>query len=563
MRLGASLSPGILIPGRAGETDRSVLASFGGAEQLLRFLRGLGAESAELRTVGPEDDPGEILGAYEALRKAGLGVTVHGRLTEGFVPFEKAYPSVLPVLERMRSRGEAPLVFTVHALSGKTGDRAELASRTRALLDLWCRDARRLGIRFALEENRTKGICDPGDSAEGVAEMLRGLPEDVCGACFDFGHHYHNVRRAGLPEERPPDPEFLRRTVHTHIHTCGIRGTHMPFGPETRLPLETYLSSLRAAGYDGVLNLELSFERFGDVAPREGLRDSLRRLASASGLALPSRETEREAHNLAAARDAAEGLRAGAAFLRETGPDGFFVTDPAGYVFRAGGVRFGLDTARMGPLAEEELPAWREVLGELDFVLVTHGHEDHWDARLFRASEDLPCRWYLPEKLFPGAPEDPMFSGGRAVFLRAGERIALPGAEIRTFEGCHFSQNMGLEELQFLVAAGGRRIYFPADVRDWGLDRFPAIEEPDAMFLNMYMGRGMALAPEDTAAAEAARFAADFRPKRLYLAHVWDGSREPGDIWTWTHCGQVMDALEALLPGVPVTPLRLFSRHFF
>ena len=85
----------------------------------------------------------------------------------------------------------------------------------------------------------------------------------------------------------------------------------------------------------------------------------------------------------------------------------------------------------------------------------------------------------------------------------------------------------------------------------------------NAMFLNMYMGRGMALAPEDTAAAEAARFAADFRPKRLYLAHVWDGSREPGDIWTWTHCGQVMDALEALLPGVPVTPLRLFSRHFF
>ena len=282
MRLGVSLSPGILIPGRAGETEKQVLRIFGGASALLRFLRDLGAGSVELRTVAPEDDGGEILAAAEAIWAEGMSVTVHGALPKRETPFGTAYPSMLPLLRQARERQPGPLVFTVHACSAETGDRAAYARLTREILARWCRGAALPGLRFALEENREKGKCDPGDSPEGVVSILEGLPEDLCGACFDFGHHCHNMQKAGLPAGTPPPETFLRRTVHTHIHALGVNGTHMPFSPETRLPLEAYLTALAGAGYGGILNLELSFERFGRIPLREGLRDSLACLAGAA-----------------------------------------------------------------------------------------------------------------------------------------------------------------------------------------------------------------------------------------------------------------------------------------
>lgn len=85
-----------------------------------------------------------------------------------------------------------------------------------------------------------------------------------------MGHYYFNYIQAAGYEQLPaelqcglPVEEFIKRTVHTHIHGLSQqRTTHFPMKPDESLPLETYIHSLQKTGYSGVYNLELDFQRF-------------------------------------------------------------------------------------------------------------------------------------------------------------------------------------------------------------------------------------------------------------------------------------------------------------
>ena len=80
--------------------------------------------------------------------------------------------------------------------------------------------------------------------------------------------------------------------IHTHIHDLGPK-THCPLSCGV-IPLELYLDLLLGAGYAGLLDLELSADRFqegrgGDpvYASIERLAQHLRRRSIAGGRTLP------------------------------------------------------------------------------------------------------------------------------------------------------------------------------------------------------------------------------------------------------------------------------------
>jgi len=86
-----------------------------------------------------------------------------------------------------------------------------------------------------------------------------------------MGHLYSNLVSSDELDldlgELPPE-EFLTRVYHTHIHSLNDAGrTHFPLTEDYTLPIESYVNALQQVNYNGVYNLELSFDRFEKNAP--------------------------------------------------------------------------------------------------------------------------------------------------------------------------------------------------------------------------------------------------------------------------------------------------------
>jgi len=292
MRIGLSLPPAYLVEdaseGGAAAIWRDV---FGDAGTFLAAVREAGVSSIEARSIAEDADPSLALRAAGRAWDAGLGFTIHGRLPRQLVgeTLGDAYPALVPLVEALRVRGEQG-ILTLHCYSEHGGAVRQLAERTvhalRSLLDVFQRE----GVPFsiALEINHLGPRSDPGVTYTGIVEMIAGTDRPGIGACWDMGHAFMNVQHGQLA--RVPSEAFLERVIHTHVHDLGPR-THYPL---TRgvVPVDLYAKLLLDRGYEGILNLELSPERYPELA-REGVWASIERLVAlgqgwAAGGALPA-----------------------------------------------------------------------------------------------------------------------------------------------------------------------------------------------------------------------------------------------------------------------------------
>jgi len=257
--------------------SRSVEELAGDPGAPLTQWREWGISVIELRRVDEETPPEEVARAARRVWSAGLALAVHARLPKEAVgaTLGELFPGLSGVLRELRERGEA-VVVPVHAYAAQAESESRLAARTREALRRAVDAAEREGVplRFAVELNRAKGPADPSVTYEGVLALVEGLP---AGICWDFGHGCSNTRR-GLLAATPP-AAFLDAVTHTHIHDIGPGGdTHWPL-TQGVVPVSQYVERLLSAGYEGILNLELSEERYaGQVDPAEGLRASIERL---------------------------------------------------------------------------------------------------------------------------------------------------------------------------------------------------------------------------------------------------------------------------------------------
>ena len=117
-------------------------------------------------------------------------------------------------------------------------------------------------VKLALENQRSKNISDPGKSFLEIEGMWKEIDRSNVGICWDMGHCFANYLLDNTLYPIYPHSEFTAAAIHTHIHDLGPDGrTHWIF-KENRVPLADFVKRLKAAGYEGVYNLELSFDRF-------------------------------------------------------------------------------------------------------------------------------------------------------------------------------------------------------------------------------------------------------------------------------------------------------------
>lgn len=556
--IGVSFAPQLFVPQAQGACERRLLEACNGPENLLRSLRALGVTHVELRSPTAQDTAETLLTAARAVWAAGLAVTLHWALPEPLLPFAESCPAVLPLLEEAKLH-QPYVTVTVHShVTGDETDKRPAAEKTNRQLQLWSVDALRYGFRLALELNRDKKNGDPSVTCEGVLSMLEGLDAQTVGICFDFGHYYSNTRDAS---QLPPQA-FLRRVTHTHIHAMENGVTHYPFGPQAKLPLDAYVQALAGEGYEGIYDLELSFERYPERLPRHALRESLKALKGA--LYRVQRRVQTGTAVLAAQAQAyPAALQAMAKSLAAQQNDRFYTFCASGQVFCVGGRRFAVDIAiRDAAARNASIAAVRQLLEQIPVVFFTHEHDDHFNFSMLRQLADLDCIWVVGDSL---SKELLAASGLRPETLRLvrpGDVFAVNGINVEVFEGRHYDPDgsgTGVPAVSYLLTVGGKRIFLPADLRDYGVDRLPEIAPPDVMFANIWLGRGLALDTDDGAYEEFCDYVAYYQPKRVFLGHLWEAMRTPEDMWRWEHAGRIMDGLARRMPAVTATPIQLFG----
>ena len=241
--------------------------------------------------------------------------------------------------------------------------------------------------------------------------------------------------------------------------------------------------------------------------------------------------------------------------------DAFFPMGPANYFFQTGGVKWAVDPAFTVPRDRSSIGCINPdgVMEELDFILLTHRHADHFDPELMKRYPQL--LWIVPDHMeeeIRGYGEFNLMIAKPGDVIRRGEIV------IHAFSSLHYDAGttVGVEETGYFVEANGHRIMLPGDVREYAAEKYPKFEGITHFFSHVWLGRRNALNwPCGEYAAQTAEFILAFEPEKIYLAHLLEATRPLTDMWTYAHAGLVTDEIIGRRPEAEVTALRVGKRY--
>lgn len=287
--LGISLARDVFEGIAISKRKNDLIADHKNVYEYMESLKENGIESIEFRTLAYDTKVESYLEVLNLIWEIGFNLTVHIQNSDKYIgnSFLDIYPSASYIIENFRKH-QKELILVVHALNSEVFEESQLYDGTVKTLKNWSEaiDRDNLPIKVALENNRKKDIIDPGNSTEGVLNMVKDIASPNVGIVWDMGHFYSNILVSRGLKEPPkehikvlPSSDFLKNVIHTHIHGLIGNITHHTLAKYESLPLEFYIDALRKNNYKGIYNLELSPERFpSKIKSSEGIYSSISRL---------------------------------------------------------------------------------------------------------------------------------------------------------------------------------------------------------------------------------------------------------------------------------------------
>jgi len=232
----------------------------------------------------------------------------------------------------------------------------------------------------------------------------------------------------------------------------------------------------------------------------------------------------------------------------------------ANYLFRTQGVRWGIDPLTL----KRRLPQASAMdvardLKDLDFVLLTHRHEDHLDLGLLSALRRLPIRWVVPEAILPQVQEQAGLPAKHILVPKPLQPIDLHGLRIIPFDGLHWQDapdypdgRRGVPAMGYLVEQDGKRWLFPGDTRTYDPANLPPFGPVDVLFAHLWLGRAAALQSPPPLLELFCRFCLALQPRRIILTHLEEWGRAAPYFWDVDHAEQVVSSLKKYAPPLPV-----------
>ena len=509
-------------------------------EKLLMRLWAHGVRSIELRAVPAGEDPMRVLRAADLLWDYGFNVTVHGGTKSAHSAVADVLDPLSAVLAHMRQK---ELIVTVHAIKEDTvGMLTALSDRIIAC---------GYPVRIALENSRKMPDKTDGDSVAQVLDAVIRADRRNVGICFDMGHFaWYTENFTDDPQMLPPK-EFMARVIHTHIHACVDGTTHFPLDT-WRDPFARYIRALDYRYY-GVYNIELEPKRFADRWEAEEAYLLSADVMRANYPLYASLYDDIRFHYDDAFRRAADSLRCA---------DGcrMALIAPSSYLLCTNGYRWGMDIAFQHIANLAQTPSRvREYLGDLDLVLLTHGHGDHLEKKTVCALADTEITWVVPAFL----AENVLACGVRQekiIPVQAGETVCVGPLTVQVLAGRHFRPNggSGLEAVGYRITAEkAPSLLFPGDTRDYSPTDEKVPEAADYCFGHVWL-TDQAMDPEayEPMSREMAEFLLHLSRRHIFLTHLY-GDRVQTRMWQRHHAHAVSAAIRELSPETRVCVPRL------
>ena len=226
---------------------------------------------------------------------------------------------------------------------------------------------------------------------------------------------------------------------------------------------------------------------------------------------------------------------------------------PTFYLFSFGGYRVAVDPAFRAARRMAETPALAgELLRDLDLIVITHGHGDHFEESTVRLLAGNRARWIIPGFLAEkatsfGLPEE------KITFAEKGRPVAAGPLTLLPFEGHHFRPDTGKgvpEYGWYITAEGLPSVVIPGDTRDYSA--LPEVPKADICFAHVWLGDGLEDAPFHPLARDMAEFALRFSEKALILTHLYESGRKDGRMWTREHAEEVAREIASFSPATRV-----------
>ena len=243
--------------------------------------------------------------------------------------------------------------------------------------------------------------------------------------------------------------------------------------------------------------------------------------------------------------------------LEDTACDGCFsMFGHAFYIFKSGKMRWAVDPCVRTPEMKQECKdVISRLFSQLDFVVITHSHEDHYDLPLLNLLSEYDIKWYIPSFFRKSDIEKSGLCESRIHYVSDGDTFAEGENTFTAFTSAHFGVDngkiKGVDELGFFVQTFGKTILLPGDIRDYKA-KLPEFSGVDHMFSHVWLGYGKALGECDETQVRAfCDFVCRFSPKNVYLTHLYD-KRPPDSLWTYSHAGMIADELSLLIPRTDV-----------
>ncbi len=531
--IGVSLPFGWLLNGQGLAADR---------DRLLEKLKENGVRSVELRSVKSKADPEEVKTVAEMLWDKGFLISVHGTAKTA----ETAVDDVLLPLEKLLPVLRQPtLNVTIHPIIGDN------VMMLNSLADHIEQNG--LPVTVALENNRLLPDKTEGDSAELVLNAVKKADRRCVGICFDFGHYiyYRSKNRPDEPNLLPPK-EFFKRVIHTHIHALNELKTHFPLNGYL-MPLEEIFKML-SFEYFGLYNLELDFPRFANIHdPEEALLGSVEALREKLPLCAKLYDEVRDNFD--------RWFMSALTTLDGNVGTKFGLIHSSSYLFNTHGYRWGMDIAFRNARFLASTPKnCADFLKELDLIVISHNHRDHFEDSTVKALADTSVEWVIPDFIYDVALEKGL-SPEKIHIAREGQPLTVGKLTLLPFKGRHFRPNTdkGVPEYGYFVTAeDSPSMVFPVDVRDLSLENWPDIPKADYCFANVWMGDYHCLdtdyAPYDR---DFAKFMLKFSDKNILLTHLNEDGRKDTEMWRNYHAEIVTEKMAELSPKTNVlTPNR-------
>ncbi|MBQ8432986.1 MAG: MBL fold metallo-hydrolase [Clostridia bacterium] len=507
----------------------------GNVDSVLTALKRRGVESVELRTVFLRHDPAEVLRVAEMLWDRGFQISVHVKAHSEQEAVREVFEPLSRVLSHLR---QERLVVVLHPVRGDN------VAMLHALADH--RDAHGYPVTIALENNRLMPDKTEGDCAALVFDAVHTANRENVGICFDMGHYCY-YRKQNVPQKpfRLPAKEFWQRVVHTHIHALDGMKTHFPLGAY-ELPLEEIFSSL-SRDYFGVYNIELDFPRFKELST--DLPGALYASVDFLSGALPMYPTLYDRIR----REFDSAMERTLAMMEHTEGTQFSLLGSSSYFFQTTGYRWIVDPSFRHAYHLCKTPhRLAELLKDTDLILITHGHEDHFEEKTVRQLATTRARWILPAFL-----EEQALAWGieasRMTLVHEGDVVQAGPLTVRVFPGRHFrpGTSKGVPTYGYYITAEGEpSLVFPSDVRDYSLEGLPALPPADYCFAHVWLGDKNACAADyGTLPREFADFMLAFSRKHLLFGHLYESARRDTEMWKEEHARRLAEAVRERSPS--------------